>query len=75
MIVDVGGGKTEAAVLSMGEIVAGTSVRIGGNDMDDAIRSYIRKEHILWIDLQEAERLKIELGSALPLEEDEVRRG
>ncbi|MGB3633788.1 MAG: rod shape-determining protein [Rubrobacteraceae bacterium] len=71
MIVDVGGGKTEAAVLSMGEIVAGTSVRIGGDDMDDAIQSYIRKEHILSIDLQEAERLKIELGSALPLEEDE----
>lgn len=71
MIVDVGGGKTEAAILSMGEIVAGTSVRSGGDDMDDAVRSYIRKEHILSIDLREAERLKIELGSALPLEEDE----
>lgn len=71
MIVDVGGGKTEAAVLSMGEVVAGTSVRSGGDDMDAAIRSYIRKEHILSIDLREAERLKIELGSALPLEEDE----
>lgn len=71
MIVDVGGGKTEAAVLSMGEIVVGTSVRSGGDDMDTAIRSYIRKEHILSIGLREAERLKIELGSALPLEEDE----
>lgn len=55
----------------MGEIVAGTSVRSGGDDMDAAVRSYIRKEHILWLDLQDAERLKIELGSALPLEEDE----
>ena len=72
MIVDVGGGKTEAAVISMGEIVAGTSVRSGGNDMDEAIRSYIRREHILWIDLQEAERLKIELGSALPLKDEFV---
>ncbi len=74
MIVDVGGGKTEVAILSLGEIVAGVSVRIGGNDMDAAIRSYIRREHILSINLREAERLKIELGSALPLEEDELAK-
>ncbi|MGF1473291.1 MAG: rod shape-determining protein [Rubrobacteraceae bacterium] len=71
MIVDVGGGKTEAAIISMGEIVAGTSVRTGGDDLDAAIRSHVRKEFVLSIDLQEAERLKIELGSALPLEEVE----
>ena len=71
MIVDIGGGKTEVAVLTMGEIVAGASVRSGGSAMDAAIRSYIRKEHNLSIDLREAERLKIELGSALPLEDDE----
>jgi rod shape-determining protein MreB len=65
MIVDIGGGKTEAAVLSLGKIVAGASVRCGGNTMDDAIRSYFRREHILSVDAREAERLKIELGSAL----------
>ena len=75
MIVDIGGGKTEVAVLSLGEIVAGASVRIGGDAMDGAIRSFIREEHILSVGIREAERLKIELGSALgsalPLEEDE----
>ena len=71
MIVDIGGGKTEVAVLSLGEIVAGTSVRIGGDAMDGAIRSFIREEYILSVSIQEAERLKIVLGSALPLGEDE----
>ena len=70
MIVDIGGGKTEVAVLTMGEIVAGASVRSGGDAMDEAIRSYIRKEHTLSVELREAERLKIESGSALPLEKD-----
>jgi rod shape-determining protein MreB len=66
MIVDIGGGKTEAAILAMGEIVTGASVKCGGDAMDDAIRAYFRREHILSVDAREAERLKIELGSALP---------
>jgi rod shape-determining protein MreB len=71
MIVDIGSGKTEVAVLSLGEIVAGASVRCGGDAMDDSIRSYFRREHIFSVDAREAERLKIELGSALPPGGDE----
>ena len=70
MIIDIGSGKTEAAVLCMGEIVAGASVRSGGNAIDASIRSYFRREHSLSVDAREAERLKIQLGSALPLGED-----
>lgn len=71
MIVDIGSGKTEAAVLCMGEIVAGASIRGGGAAIDEAIRSHCRREHILSVDVREAERLKIELGSALPIGEQE----
>ena len=71
MVVDIGSGKTEAAVLCMGEIVAGTSIRCGGAAIDEAIRSYCRREHIFLVDAREAERLKIELGSALPIGEEE----
>ncbi len=69
MVVDIGCGKTEAAVLCLGNIVAGCSARTGAGAIDVAIRSYLRKVHGLLVDLQEAERLKIELGSALPLPE------
>ena len=71
MIVDIGCGKMEAAVLCLGSIVAGCSARTGSGAMDAAIRSYLRKSRNLSVDLQEAERLKIELGSALPLSEPE----
>ncbi len=66
MIVDIGGGSTEAAVISLGGVVAHKSVRVAGNKIDDAIGSYLRKKHNLIIGDQTAERLKIELGSALP---------
>lgn len=66
MVVDVGCGRTEAAVLSLGEIVAGVSVRVAGAAMDEAICRYLRTEHALWVDAREAERLKVGLGSALP---------
>lgn len=71
MIVDIGSGKTEAAVLSLGEIVAGASVRSGGDAIDASIRSYFRREHGISVNAREAKRLKIQLGSALPLGEDE----
>jgi rod shape-determining protein MreB len=70
MIVDVGGGTTEVAVISMGAIVTNRSVRVAGNDMDAAISAYIHREHKLSVGTQTAEQLKIEIGSALPLQEE-----
>jgi rod shape-determining protein MreB len=69
MIVDVGGGTTEVAVISMGGIVTNTSVRVAGNDMDTAIAAYIQREYQISVGTQTAEQLKIEIGSALPLPE------
>jgi rod shape-determining protein MreB and related proteins len=69
MIVDVGGGTTEVAVISMGGIVTNTSVRVAGNDMDTAIAAYIQREFQISVGTQTAEQLKIEIGSALPLPE------
>lgn len=69
MIVDVGGGTSEMAVISLGGIVANTSVRVGGNKFDAAISDYIRKKYGLAIGERTAEEIKINIGSALPLEE------
>jgi rod shape-determining protein MreB len=71
MVVDVGGGTTEVAVISLGGIVTKTSVRIAGNQMDNAISTYIQKAYQMTIGTQTAEQLKIELGSAFRLEEEE----
>src|SRR3712207_1118191 len=71
MIVDVGGGTSEVAVISLGGIVTKSSIRIAGDDIDDAITTYIQKEYKLAIGSQTAEQLKIELGSAFRLEEEE----
>ncbi|MDR1334773.1 MAG: rod shape-determining protein, partial [Holosporaceae bacterium] len=65
MVVDIGGGTTEVAVLSLGGIVYGNSVRIGGDKMDEAIINYIRKQHNLLIGDTTAERIKKEIGSAI----------
>ena len=70
MIVDVGGGTTEVAVISLGGIVTKTSVRIAGNEMDAAIAAHIQKEYRLSVGTQTAEQLKIELGSAFPISEE-----
>src|SRR5215203_506130 len=70
IVVDVGGGTTEVAVISMGGIVTKTSVRVAGNDMDMAIASYIQKSYQIAIGTQTAEQLKIELGSAFPMPEE-----
>ncbi len=69
MIVDMGGGTSEVAVISLGGIVANASVRIGGNKFDSAIQEFIRRKYNLAIGERTAEELKITAGSALPLEE------
>lgn len=69
MIIDIGGGTSEIAVISLGGIVANTSVRIGGNKLDAAIQEYIRKKYGLAIGEQSAEQVKIMIGSALPMDE------
>lgn len=66
MVVDIGGGTTEVAVLSLGGIVYARSVRVGGDNMDEAIIAYIRKHHNLLIGEASAERIKKEIGSAMP---------
>jgi rod shape-determining protein MreB len=71
MVVDVGGGTTEVAVISLGGIVTKASVRVAGNEMDKAIASFVQREHTMAVGTQTAERLKIEFGSALPLEGEE----
>lgn len=66
MIIDVGGGTTEVAVIALGDIIASTSVRIGGNRFDEAIIQQIRKKHNLVIGQVTAENVKIKIASALP---------
>ncbi len=72
MVIDIGGGRTEAAVISMFGIVSAESARVGGDDLDDAIAHYVRRRHNLIIGERTAEELKIAIGSAIPLEEDET---
>jgi len=69
MIIDIGGGTTEIAVISLGGIVTSNSVRVGGNKLDEAIANYIKKKYNLAIGDRTAEEIKIEVGSALPLED------
>ncbi|MEX1217578.1 MAG: rod shape-determining protein [Acidimicrobiales bacterium] len=68
MIVDIGGGTTEVAVISLGGVVASQSARVGGDALDAAIISYIKKEYSLALGERTAEEVKIALGSAWPLE-------
>ena len=70
MIVDIGGGTSEIAVISLGDIVTSRSVRVAGNDLDEAIINYIRKKHSLLIGERTAEQIKIEIGSAKPYENE-----
>lgn len=71
MIVDIGGGTTEVAVISLGGIVVSRSVRVAGDKMDDAVIAWVRRNHNLLIGERTAERIKIDVGCAWPL--DEVR--
>jgi len=71
MIVDSGGGATEAAVISLKGVVAHRSVRVAGNKIDEAIASWVRKKHSLIIGDQTAEEVKLKIGSAVPLGREE----
>jgi rod shape-determining protein MreB and related proteins len=70
MIVDIGGGTTEVAVLSLGGIVASRSVRVAGDEYDNAIMQHLRRAYNLQIGEQTAERIKIDIGSLYPLEQE-----
>ncbi len=71
MVVDIGGGTCEVAIISLGGIVTSRSIRIGGNKMDEAIISYIKKEYNLMIGDRTSEEIKITIGSAFPSEQEE----
>ena len=71
LIVDIGGGTTEVAVVSLGGIVTSRSIRVGGDEMNEAISQYIRKQYNLMIGEQTAEKIKIQIGSACHLPQDE----
>src|SRR5665647_3123738 len=77
MIVDIGGGTSEVAVISLGGIVVSQSLRVGGDELDEAVISYVKKEYKLLIGSQTAEEIKLEIGSAhaLPQEEQAEIRG
>lgn len=70
MIVDIGGGTTEVAVISLGGIVVAKSLRIGGDEFDEAIIQYIKKEYNVMIGERTAEEIKIQIGSAYPLTQE-----
>ena len=70
MVVDIGGGTSEVAVISLGDIVTSCSVRTAGDDFDEAIISYIKKKYNLLIGERTAEDIKIRLGSAFPYDEE-----
>ncbi len=72
MIVDIGGGTSEVAVISLGDIVTAQSIRTAGDDLDEAIINYIKKKHNLLIGERTAEQLKIEIGSALPYDDEKT---
>ncbi|NLY19640.1 MAG: rod shape-determining protein [Clostridiaceae bacterium] len=72
MVVDIGGGTSEVAVISLGGIVVSRSLRVAGDDLDDAIVHYVKKEYNLMIGERTAEDIKIKLGSAYPLETEET---
>jgi rod shape-determining protein MreB and related proteins len=70
MIIDIGGGTTDVAILSLGGIVTQTSVRVAGNKIDQAIAEYVRRKHGLAVGDRTAEEIKIKIGSALPVEKE-----
>jgi len=70
MIIDIGGGTTELAVISLAGIVFSKSIRVGGNEMDSAITDYLKKTYNLMVGERTAEEIKIKIGSAYPLEDE-----
>ncbi len=73
MVVDIGGGTTEVAIISLGGIVSSRSIRIGGDEMDEAIIHYIKRKYNLMIGERTAEEIKIEIGSAIEDGEEEIK--
>ena len=71
LVVDVGGGTSEVALISMGGIVTNTAVRVGGFDLDAAIQNYVRREYTIAIGERTSERIKMAIGSAFPLANEE----
>lgn len=71
MVVDIGGGTTEVAVISLGGIVVSTSIRVGGDELDEAVVQHIKREYNILIGERTAEEIKINIGSAYPLAEEE----
>ena len=72
MVVDIGGGTTEVAMISLGGIVANQSIRIAGNELDEAIIQHLKQEHGVAVGIRTAENIKMKLGSAYPLEKELV---
>ncbi len=72
MIVDIGGGTTEVAIISLGGIVTSKSLRVAGDELDQSIINYIKKEYSLMIGERTAENIKVELGSAYETDEDKT---
>lgn len=70
MVVDIGGGTSEVAVISLGDIVTAQSVRVAGDNLDESIINYVRKKYNLLIGERTAEQLKIDIGSAMPYEDE-----
>src|SRR6185503_11957357 len=70
MIVDIGGGTTEVAILSLADISVSESLRVAGDDLDEAIQGYMKRTYNMAIGQPTAERIKIEIGSAFELEEE-----
>ncbi|MBX3353981.1 MAG: rod shape-determining protein [Phycisphaeraceae bacterium] len=70
MIVDIGGGTTEVAIMSLADIATCESIRVAGDDFDESIISYLKKTYNLMVGEQTAERVKIDIGSAFPLEQE-----
>jgi rod shape-determining protein MreB len=70
MIVDIGGGTTEVAVISLGGVVTSQSVRVGGDEIDQSIISYVKKEYSLMLGERTAEEIKMSIGSAFPLPDE-----
>lgn len=75
MVVDIGGGTSEVAVISLGGIVASRSVRVGGDELDNSIIQYIKRKYNLLIGERTAEDIKIDIGSAFPFENEAVPEG
>ena len=70
MVVDIGGGTTEVAMISLGGIVSNQSIRIAGNELDEAIIQHLKQEHGVAVGIRTAENIKMKLGSAYPLEKE-----